>query len=598
MIPFMENAKVLDILPLKDVVSIHSDIHYFFGDESYEDKMKIYTFLWDSLNNFIVNNKCELLLKPLIIYIVDFSEDIPYEYIYSSNLHEVFPKLETFLIEPSYYSQRKEICIPPSDPYYTFEKNNLLLYNNKYISYMKFIFIQDGERDIQHLIVELSFSSCSTILFYLLHLPIMKHTKQLVTLQNPRVKIQFDIPPLLITIRDGLVDTIIIFNIFNFIQPGSYPEYIQLFKDIITTHVFPNVTTLKITYYSYDLYIPLLQVILQLITRNHFPKLHIYDISDIIQNDTYIYKENYKFVLFSESIIQLMDTIIYDKDIFSDILENVVVYPEISEAILNTNNTNYFTIQVYEMKYTRFDISQINLKKLNPDEDEEYEYDSDYDYDEDDSHDENENINVNQYIYEYFSFLSVGNYKNVTTLSIDDITFYSIHGYIKNKIKVETIQMLYHFFSLFSNNLTRIELTFNKNEFNDLMTNIYSLFKNNKLKKLQTLEISYISKDNDSFDELFTYIMLFKEDYNKTPSCFKQIILNIQESQNEYTIQNILESFPSFSFSFHNSIQCISMNIIMKRYKDIYIIYCKYIYNQLEMEYTKFIVQLDLLYDV
>ncbi|KAK8807357.1 hypothetical protein WA158_004116 [Blastocystis sp. Blastoise] len=430
-----------------------------------------------------------------------------------------------------------------------FEKNNLLLYNNKYISYMKFIFIQDGE--------------------------------------NPRVKIQFDIPPLLITIRDGLVDTIIIFHIFNFIRPGLYPEYIQLFKNIITTHVFPNVTALKITYYSYDLYIPLLQVILQLITRNHFPKLHIYDISDIIQNDTYIYKENYKFVLFSESIIQLMDTIIYDKDIFSDILENVVVYPEISEAILNTNNTNYFTIQVYEMKYTRFDISQINLKKLNPDEDEEYEYDSDYDYDEDDSHDENENINVNQYIYEYFSFSSVGNYKNVTTLSIDDITFYSIHGYIKNKIKVETIQMLYHFFSLFSNNLTRIELTycflvsyvfndclslplleninyfkisiFKKNELNDLLRNIYSLFKNNKLKRLQILEISYISK-----------------------------------SQNEYTIQNILESFPSFSFSFHNSIQCISMNKIMKKYKDIYIIYCKYIYNQLEMEYTQLIVQLDL----
>ncbi|KAK8791055.1 hypothetical protein WA158_005686 [Blastocystis sp. Blastoise] len=402
----------------------------------------------------------------------DFSEDISYEYIYPSNLHEVFPKLETFLIEhiDKEINEEKNEIKPDlfvilssySRDYdaqqMEFEKKNLLLYNNKYISYMKFIFIQDGE--------------------------------------NPRVKIQFDIPPLLITIRDGLVDTIIIFNIFNFIQPGSYPEYIQLFKDIITTHVFPNATTLKITYYSYDLYIPLLQDILQLITKNHFPKLHIYDISDIIRNEIHIYKENYKFVLFSESIIQLMDTIIYDKDIFSDILENVVVYPEISEAILNTNNTNYFTIQVYEMKYTRFDISQINLKKcivkslilnanssqykilnklrncmkdinynelqtlfinLNPDEDEEYEYDSNYD---DYSDDEDENIYVNQYIYEYFSFLSVGNYKNVTTLSIDDITFYSIHGYIKNKIKVETLQILYHFFSLFSNNLTRIKLTY------------------------------------------------------------------------------------------------------------------------------------------
>ncbi|KAK8794763.1 hypothetical protein WA158_001744 [Blastocystis sp. Blastoise] len=280
-----------------------------------------------------------------------------------------------------------------------FEKKNLLLYNNKYISYMKFIFIQDGERDIQHPIVELSLSSCSTIVFYLLHLPIMKHIKQLVTIQNPRVKIQFDIPPLLITIRDGLVDTIIIFNIFNFIQPGLYPEYIQLFKDIITTHVFPNATTLKITYYSYDLYIPLLQDILQLITKNHFPKLHIYDISNIIRNEIHIYKENYKFILFSESIIPLMDTIVYDKDIFADISKNAVLYPEISEDILNTNNTNYFTIQLYEMKYSRFDISQINLKEcivkslilINPYEDEEYEYDSDYEDDEDYS-DEDENI--------------------------------------------------------------------------------------------------------------------------------------------------------------------------------------------------------------
>ncbi|KAK8809612.1 hypothetical protein WA158_000555 [Blastocystis sp. Blastoise] len=413
----------------------------------------------------------------------DFSEDIPYEYIYPSNLHEIFPKLETFLIEPSYYSQRKEICIPPSDPHYTkrkknlnkkendisdknididkeineenneikpdlfvilscysrdydaqqmeFEKKNLLLYNNKYISYMKFIFIQDGE--------------------------------------NPRVKIQFDIPPLLITIRDGLVDTIIIFNIFNFIRPGSYPEYIQLFKDIITTHVFPNATTLKITYYSYDSYIPLLQEILQLITKNHFPKLHIYDISDIIKNEIHIYKENHIFVLFYESIIQLMDTIIYDKDIFANISENIMLYPEISEAILNTNNSNYFTIQdanssqykiLNKLRNCMKDINYNELQtlfiNLNPDEDEEYEYDSNYD---DYSDDEDENIYVNQYIYEYFSFLSVGNYKNVTTLSIEDITFYSIHGYIQNKIKVETKQILYHFFFLFSNNLTRIELT-------------------------------------------------------------------------------------------------------------------------------------------
>ncbi|KAK8809770.1 hypothetical protein WA158_000713 [Blastocystis sp. Blastoise] len=422
------------------------------------------------------------------------------------------------------------------------EKNNLLLYNNKYISYMKFIFIQDGERDIRHPIVELSFISCSTILFYLLHLPIMKHIKQLVTLQNPRVKIQFDIPPLLITIRDGLVNTIIIFNIFNFIQPGSCPEYIQLFKDIITTHVFPNVTTLKITYYSYDLYIPLLQEILQLITRNHFPKLHIYDISDIIRNEIHIYKENHKFVLFYESIIQLMDTIIYDKDILTNILKNVVFYPEISEVLVNTNNTNYFTIQVYKMKYTRFDISQINPKKLNPYENEEYEYDSD---DEDDEDDEDENINVNQYIYEYFSFLSVGNYKNVTTLSIDDTTFYSIHGYIKNKIKVETKQILYHYYSLFSNNLTRIELTycfFVSYVFNNCLS----------LPLLENINYVKILIYDDTFDELFTYIMLFKEDYIRTPSCLQQIKLYIQQSQNEYTIQNILESLPSVHFLFIN----------------------------------------------
>ncbi|KAK8809683.1 hypothetical protein WA158_000626 [Blastocystis sp. Blastoise] len=363
MIPFMENAKLLDILPLKDVISIHSDINYFYGDESYEDKIRIYTFLWDSLQSFIVNNKYIITeernqlfyqYSPLFdffnITIVtlkfDFSEDIPYEYIYSSNLHEVFQKLEMLFIEPSYYSHRKEIYIPPSDPHYS-------------------------------LLTRYTTSNCRAIVIFVfndsllfIHFPIMKHIKQLVTLQNPRVKIQFDIPPLLITIRDGLVDTIIIFNIFNFIQPGSYPEYIQLFKDIITTHVFPNVTTLKITYFSYDLYIPLFQEILQLITRNHFPKLHIYDISDIIRNEIHIYKENYKFVLFYESIIQLMDTIIYDKDILSDILENVVVYPEMSEAILNTNNSNYFTIQV------------------NPDEDEEYEYDSDWE----DYSDEDENI--------------------------------------------------------------------------------------------------------------------------------------------------------------------------------------------------------------
>ncbi|KAK8801964.1 hypothetical protein WA158_006359 [Blastocystis sp. Blastoise] len=121
MIPFMENAKILDVLPLKDMISIYSDIHYFFGDESYEDEIKIYTFLCDSLHSYVVNNNCELINESdemkilrfqLIIHdiITEERNQLFYQY---SQLFDFF-NITIVTLKCSYYSSQIDIPINSS----------------------------------------------------------------------------------------------------------------------------------------------------------------------------------------------------------------------------------------------------------------------------------------------------------------------------------------------------------------------------------------------------------------------------------------------------------------------------------------------------
>ncbi|KAK8800572.1 hypothetical protein WA158_006890 [Blastocystis sp. Blastoise] len=491
---FMESKITLESLSVNEVYSMFTDIIYFFGEEAYDISNLIEFSLTTKLNEFLENNysyKLKLSVaksldkdydknilydysyeRKLLIYgviteientllvsysklfylynvtnvilIYDFHEDIPYEYIYPSNLHELFPKIKEYSIKPYYRHKKRFVPIIPSDPHYNVlykeykrqyyhtyypdayetykqnnpeieycklkrkqifissqdnnisdnnisdnnnndnnnndnnnnhnnnrNKNNIYEYTNymhniniikadihheiipidideeikkekeenKPVLYIESIYDDIREYtkhdqidcflyfnfkcDFEHPILNInnsliadfkihSKSINNTIFNYILNLPICKELFGFTYLYCSS-KLQVTTPVLLQSLYHGLFDTLKIINPLYFIRASMYPEYIQLFKDIITTHVFPNVTTLEInSYLISDSNINLLQSILALITRNNFPKLSIYIITKMnsLSNEN---EEKLLLNLFPLSLLELIDNIHINK---------------------------------------------------------------------------------------------------------------------------------------------------------------------------------------------------------------------------------------------------------------------------------------------
>ncbi|KAK8797617.1 hypothetical protein WA158_005963 [Blastocystis sp. Blastoise] len=156
LILYMEGKISLESLPMNEVCEIRDAADYFFGNDIIDIKDKIEAVLQSFLNIFMKQNDFSIedelyekdTIKPKLsingvitkernekfqeysrLFEVlnikrvqvefDFSEDIPYEYIYPSNLHELFPKLEEYEIKFKIIKLTKEICLNPSDPKYT-----------------------------------------------------------------------------------------------------------------------------------------------------------------------------------------------------------------------------------------------------------------------------------------------------------------------------------------------------------------------------------------------------------------------------------------------------------------------------------------------
>ncbi|KAK8791933.1 hypothetical protein WA158_005310 [Blastocystis sp. Blastoise] len=733
------NSVSLDSLTFQELIDLNETLIHFLGNDSIDYQMTITDILIKLFLIFIKENNCkvdseiDLYFRDNSVYMnikdvftkernklflqysylfeylnivkvtleYSFDDRIPYEYIYPSNLHEIFPKLEEYYIECCYYPLKNYIPIKPTDTHYIplykeykrqyyrkyypeaycryrdkhpeieanilvarvhiqpmnnygdnesieeeeeeneenihdeiididideeirnekeEEKPDLYIeslsdysreYNEEMIEKQKmdspiddkiihslyyFIFVDDNEIiDQQHPILCHNYDEYNDILLYILNLPICKQLKNIDIYGSDRIfLLQLETPPLLLLLKDSLYSSLEVFDFTKFISTRMYPEYIQLFKEIIKTHVFPNVTTLYIeleTIYHYD--INLLQDIISLITRDNFPKLHIY----MFPFDTY-HEEDVSlskiYILIPFSLLNLMDTI-QEKDHYS--FECFLKNKNIHNHLITAKKQHSFSIkanisvdifistwkQLYDnglltigtikyifsrMDYEPSDYSLIDLS-VYPFKSLIIKIDSiSYETLE---HLENIYMNMNykelqkfniyfgkiynreeydvEFINKYLSFLCKGNYNNVTSLDIYDASE------TINDIDMYTLDtLLFQFFSLFSNNIKMLRTSDNNTSNHFELTSFFTFIKSFEMNSSISLPLL----------EKFT----------------------IELTLFEQTNYNVFKYFPSFSFYLHKPITSIlTDNYLSECSKDNKQSYYNYIYNQLKQKY-------------
>ncbi|KAK8802022.1 hypothetical protein WA158_006417 [Blastocystis sp. Blastoise] len=156
-IQYLQNTISLKSCNIDEVIDIYNNLKFYFYNETVDYQLQVFDFLTETLNLFAKENDCKLyrhqkyfynskeqyylyingiinesrnklflqysrLFKFLNVTKVsldyDLLEDIPYEYIYPSNLLEIFPELESYTIGPSYYPKQKDYIITKTDRYY------------------------------------------------------------------------------------------------------------------------------------------------------------------------------------------------------------------------------------------------------------------------------------------------------------------------------------------------------------------------------------------------------------------------------------------------------------------------------------------------
>ncbi|KAK8808611.1 hypothetical protein WA158_008512 [Blastocystis sp. Blastoise] len=403
-IEYMNGSYLIESCSLDDVVNIYDTLLFYFGNEYTEYQLTMEKFFVDSFMIFMKENNCKLdydskdtdhdclyntdKKRKMVIYGVfteernkiflqtsflfdffnvvevtmtyEFSQSIPYECIYPSNLYEIFTKLETYEINAEYY-QRTETRVTPASLHYDslYEEYKRKYYEKYYPEafeahvrrhpirsgrILNKIFLSssndtkkdDKEEDvIHHEIIDIDIdeeinsmkeedkpvlyvqSNLEVIHFldyppeidiYMFNSPIVKQLKANPLDNCSTILLQTSIQPYINALQDGLFDNIQILDLRNLISLNLTKDEMLLFKSIFEEHVFSNITTIKINVTHLGLTDLLLtSVILSLITRNNFPKLSSYDIYDssgyLKENKDIIYE------LFPISLIELVDLI-------------------------------------------------------------------------------------------------------------------------------------------------------------------------------------------------------------------------------------------------------------------------------------------------
>ncbi|KAK8809632.1 hypothetical protein WA158_000575 [Blastocystis sp. Blastoise] len=662
-VSYMNKSVSLDSMSFNEVISIYKNIKCIVGDQHNDYEKKICDFLMNQLIEFVEQNNCHIfgdldnrdISHSLSIHI-SFYDDIAYEDIYPSNLHSIFPQINDYSIIFESLCKWKRVNIQGDDPHYdlirqTIKQNHHFRCGGCYSwtrgrphiirvtytpSHNSYSYINSNSHIYDENKTERKESRSSFVVQALVNCDVHSlegYDQQIQSNMNSFFKRQtftfyfnynngkyessiyhIDMPPLLRAINNNIFDAIQHINFFNFIQITSYPEHKELFKQIITSHVFPNVTTFNVKendfrYIYWDIF--------PLISRENFPRLHIYTICSNEDSSDNIILTSIP-LLFHSSLLQLIDTLNLSFNykasnnplylLSNEVLSMLVTQTSNQKLTINTSLIidRYDSLwkQLYDSKKLNidtlcFDFEKMNQHKING---ELLDFSSSpfeclYIYIDFSTH--NEILNMNNVfknmnytnlktvtidfvcnkdcqtstVNDYFSILCSGNYNSVTELYINEREE-DEQLILQDKTKIENTMNLYKFLSLFTNKVIIVNLSLAK-----CFSNI------NVLERYEIVPIKYI---ND-------FILCFKHNPSIVLPFFNQFQIDVPcKSNNSQKAVNIFQSFPSLSVYLHKPVISIKMpHCIFSENKHVRS-YCDYIFAMLGNEKMKSVQFLEL----
>ncbi|KAK8807248.1 hypothetical protein WA158_004007 [Blastocystis sp. Blastoise] len=573
LVDVMCNSVPLDSFSFQELIDLSETLIHFLGYESIDYQMKITDFLVKLFLTFIEENNCEVdseikcysrkfirvTLKDVfteernklflqhsylfdyfnvidVILDYDFDDRIPYEYIYPSNLHELFPKIKRYVIEACYYPLKKYIQIKSTDIHYIplYKEYKRQYYEKKKKK------IEEGQ----------------------VHIYPMNNHGDNESIEEEEEKEE---------IHDEIIDIDIDEEIRNEKEEEKPDIYIESLSDYSREYNEEMIKKKKM---------------------------------DSPIDDEIIHSLYYFIFVDDNEIIDRHHPILYERDFESnDILFYILNLPickqlknikinfyklkfllqlEIPPLLLFLKDSLYSSLEI-------FNISQ--LCDL---------YNKEYD--------------VVEFINKYFSFLCKGNYNTVTSLTIifhmnieeeleesDDSEIYDMNKFndyenIEKKLEqlyesdIHTLNdIIYQFFSLFSDNIKEFKIDVGDGK-KKILNSLTHFFKNEKLRNLISLKFNY-----GHHFELSSFLE-FIEGFTLNSS----FSLPFLDTFKEPTSYNVFNFFPSFLYFLHKPITYIRMKDSIIEYeenKDENDLYDQYIYNQLQQNYCKNIIDLNLYND-
>ncbi|KAK8810487.1 hypothetical protein WA158_007062 [Blastocystis sp. Blastoise] len=649
---YMKNELSLDTLSFTDILDLYSGLKHFFASSFLEYQMKIYDYL--ILNIFTEERNLlfqkysklfEIFKVTTVVLQYDFDDRTPYEYIYPSNLHELFPSKNQYKINNSkkydnndnhyneysrsYYSQH----YPESFENYKNEHEEMA-FNHSFMNK------DDNKEDNKEEIIPLNTNNEIHSLkeeekSYLYYEIDDYYSREYNEKQKELEKNDADIKKKKKTISYIFyyINNENIRDILHPILEYSSDECYEIFNYILNMPICKQIQEIKTKCdHTNQCDIEFQIELLHFFTRIHFPKISIYDLSKYYCCCPYDTKSRFTKYLVPYSLLELID-IIYIKHsnlykntfpINVESLETIfqvkkhhditIQFDDISKSLsdyslidLNLYHSKFIDVEANITNYTILHRMQCICERINCD------------------HLEAISIHlidiidetINEYYNEYISFLSTCNYTTVNKLTIDKHQSYfsSFETPYLQYIK-EINDVFYKFFLLFSNNIQYIYISdfilakyllFSKDTiqlhlwsnlqelylyFNDTIESLsLTLFNELDKRQLNNLKIvSILCPCSISFDmtHIYTFIDSFKNVSSSSFHNLNMFNLSIQPMFGDNTIDiHLLESFPSFSFYLHKPITSIIMCKDICCFGNSIHSYENYIYNQLNSNYLK-----------
>ncbi|KAK8809796.1 hypothetical protein WA158_000739 [Blastocystis sp. Blastoise] len=633
----------------------YSDLHYkklySIYKQNYYNMSSL--LLYNTYLQKLTENKLiELAKKQLVVYTkIDFWKQLKNK-IKRVDEHLVWGTLPDEYNNDEYKDYRPPLYVECySDYSREYNKQNEKQLNDKQSCSISFSF-QNEKEFPNELIGQIHFSEnyyVDTIASYIYNIP---QYKQLNTIEcigankeeaeNKCISFSLTIPALLSALKNGIFDNLETMNISTFIENETYDEYKEIFSNVFYSHTFPNLTTLIMDYnMEYSTQYVFYKYLFSSFSREHFPYLHILnissydDINDLTESLPISMKDIY--TLFNSHFFELIDTIIFDDKShyyiqkygkeFIDLLINVykkhqftIKIAEINlnaysiywQQLLNSNILFSESLWLSTLSICDFgskeilpDLSNGNFKKID------FFIDSFLSKNCDKqlintmntiNCEKLEEIQIRiSYARRFFSM----NNNNQFVSNEDIISFQQCLTLFSSNIKFlkmnygllcDMVYVLQNFIELpLWINVEEFSICFCYNKLQDVLDQFIRYFNNHKLLKLKDLSIGIFPLIK-SIQPLLSFIENIHNNpplfFPKLDSFYINFLSDPDDSISKLDDYNILKSFPSLSFYLHIPINEIYMHSQLGKLGKTSFEYCQYIYNQLQMEYTKTVSKL------